>query len=103
MLLGMTVVAIWAYLLVGRGGFWRMRVEAAPELTGAAPRVVAVIPARNEADVVGQAIASLAKQYYPGEFHIVLVDDHSEDGTAAVARAPRARRGRRGRVRCRRR
>ena len=29
---------------------------------------------------------SLAKQQYPGPFHIILVDDHSEDGTAAIAR-----------------
>ena len=48
---------------------------------------MAVVPARNEADVVGRAIASLAKQQYGGEFHIVLVDDHSDDGTAAAARA----------------
>jgi hopene-associated glycosyltransferase HpnB len=49
--------------------------------------VAAVIPARNESDVVGRAIASLAGQRYPGEFHIVLIDDHSDDGTADAARS----------------
>jgi hopene-associated glycosyltransferase HpnB len=48
---------------------------------------VAVVPARDEADAVGHAIASLAAQRPPGYFHIVLVDDHSSDGTAAIAAA----------------
>jgi hopene-associated glycosyltransferase HpnB len=86
MALGILVAAIWVYLLVGRGWFWRVRKTPAPPL-GPAPRIVAVIPARNEAEVVAAAVESLAKQNYPGEFHIVLVDDHSDDGTAAAARA----------------
>jgi hopene-associated glycosyltransferase HpnB len=81
-------VAIWLYLLFGRGAFWRMR-EAPPEgtLPIPPPSVVAVIPARNEAPVVGQAVASLAAQRYPAAFHIVLADDDSRDGTADAARA----------------
>src|SRR5690348_12474403 len=85
MVLGVAVVAIWVFLLVGRGGFWRMRVEPPPALREPAPRVVAVVPARNEADVVGRAMASLAKQQYGGAFHVVLVDDHSTDDTGAAA------------------
>ena len=54
------------------------------------PGIVAVIPARNEAGVVAKAVASLAGQDYEGAFHIVLVDDASEDGTAAIARASAA-------------
>src|SRR5450432_185325 len=80
-------VAIWLYLLFGRGAFWRMRV-APPEgtLPVPPPPVVAVIPARNEAPVVAQAVASLAAQRYPAAFHIVLADDESGDGTAHAAR-----------------
>jgi hopene-associated glycosyltransferase HpnB len=79
-------VAIWLYLLFARGGFWRMR-EAEPEgaVPHPAPPVVAVIPARNEAPVVAQAVSSLAAQRYPGEFRIVLADDDSGDGTGAMA------------------
>jgi hopene-associated glycosyltransferase HpnB len=86
--LAIAVVAIWLWLLVGRGGFWRLR-DAPPEgkLPAPAPRVAIVVPARNEAAVVGRAIASLAAQRYPGDFHIYLVDDHSDDGTADAARA----------------
>jgi hopene-associated glycosyltransferase HpnB len=85
-------LALWLYLLFGRGWFWRMREAApAPERrdgqAGDAPAVVAVIPARNEAAVVGCAIRSLADQQYDGPFHIVLVDDDSTDGTAEAARA----------------
>src|ERR1035437_7316127 len=84
--IGGAALAIWIYLLLGRGGFWRMR-EAPPEgaLPAAAPGVVAVVPARNEALVVARAVGSLARQRYPGEFHMVLVDDDSAAGTAAAA------------------
>lgn len=49
------------------------------------PRVVVIVPARNEAETIGQAVASLAKQDYLGEYSIIVVDDHSDDGTAALA------------------
>ena len=40
--------------------------------------MVAVVPARNEADVIAQSIGSLLRQDYPGPFRVVLVDDGSE-------------------------
>jgi hopene-associated glycosyltransferase HpnB len=87
-LLGAATLAAWIYLLAFRGGFWRIESsQPLPAPTPPLPAVVAVIPARNEADVVGQAIGSLAAQDYGGEFHIVLVDDSSSDGTADAARA----------------
>ena len=48
--------------------------------------VVAVIPARDEADVIGGAVTSLLAQDYAGKLDIVIVDDHSTDGTADIAR-----------------
>jgi hopene-associated glycosyltransferase HpnB len=45
-----------------------------------------VVPARNEADVIRRSLDSLLGQDYPGSFRVVLVDDGSEDGTAAAAR-----------------
>ena len=46
---------IWLVLLVARGGFWRiLTLPAGPKLgPGAPPRVAVVVPARNEADVIG--------------------------------------------------
>jgi glycosyltransferase involved in cell wall biosynthesis len=47
-----------------------------------------VIPARDEADRVGAALAALrrAAADAPGDVHVVVVDDGSRDATAAVAR-----------------
>ena len=86
-------LAVWFYLLLFRGGFWREFRHPAPppcprpDPSPNAARVVAVVPARDEAEVVGHAIASLAAQNIAGYFHIILVDDHSTDGTAAAAQA----------------
>ena len=55
------------------------------------PAVAAVIPARDEADVIAESLGSLLRQDYPGEFTVVLVDDQSRDATAEVARACAAR------------
>ncbi|MEO0409035.1 MAG: glycosyltransferase [Cyanobacteria bacterium P01_A01_bin.135] len=86
---------IWLYLLLARGGFWQPQPQlevtatALPPLSGAAsdkpPRVQVVIPARNEADALPHSLPSLLGQDYPGELSILLVDDHSTDGTAAIA------------------
>jgi len=48
--------------------------------------VVAVVPARNEAESIERVISSLVGQEYGGPFQIIVVDDHSEDGTGALAR-----------------
>ncbi len=85
-LLAAIPLAIWIYLLVARGNFWRLGEDKIkPKLLENWPRVVAVVPARNEAPTISQAVSSLAKQDYPGDFSIIVVDDHSEDGTAALA------------------
>jgi len=80
-------VLAWLYLVLLHGRFWRadQRLAAAPP-PAQWPSVAAVVPARNEADVIGEAIGSLLGEDYPGPFAIVLVDDGSDDGTAEVAR-----------------
>ena len=82
-----TALVAWLYLLFLRGGFWRadQRLGAYPP-PEAWPAVVAVVPARNEADYVGRAVASLLAQDYAGGLSVVLVDDGSDDGTADQAR-----------------
>jgi len=80
-------LAIWVHLLVARGGFWRQRSEPPPDPPARWPEVVAIVPARDEAATIGRAVASLLRQNYPGRLSIVLVDDHSSDGTAEAARA----------------
>ena len=79
-------LAVWVYLLLGRGFFWQAEEEPVPEHPRRWPRVTAIVPARDESQTVGRAVASLLAQDYPGEFSVVLVDDHSQDGTAEIAR-----------------
>ena len=50
------------------------------------PRVVAVVPARDESEFIGETIGSVLGQRYPGSLSVYLVDDRSSDGTADVAR-----------------
>jgi len=77
--------AAWLYLLLGRGRFWDVRLPQIPHISGSAS-VVAVIPARDEAASIGRTVSSLLAQRFAGSLHIVLVDDHSSDGTAEHAR-----------------
>jgi hopene-associated glycosyltransferase HpnB len=110
-LAGVAVLAAmaWVYLLAGHGGYWRtdQRLPRAGSRAGDKPNggrlrggrpdgdrpgggwpsVVAVVPARNEADVLPLTLPSLLAQDYPGEFSVVLVDDGSTDGTTAAAAA----------------
>jgi len=85
------VLAIWLYLLAARGGFWqaREREEGGPAGNPPAsrhwPAISAVIPARDEAECVGETIASLLRQDYPGAFDVIVLDDQSRDETAQIA------------------
>ena len=82
-------LAIWVYLILFHGRFW----WADQRLTGDGPEpeswpsVTAVVPARDEASVIERSVSSLLSQDYPGDFHVIVVDDGSSDGTADVARA----------------
>ena len=80
----------WVWLLVARGQFWRTDLQLpqpSPETgrSGDLPAVSVVVPARNEAGVLPQTLPTLLGQDYPGPFHVLLVDDESDDGTAEAA------------------
>jgi hopene-associated glycosyltransferase HpnB len=60
----------------------RPLAEKEPEIW---PRVAVLVPARNEAESLPQTLPLLLAQDYPGEFHVVVMDDRSQDGTAEVA------------------
>ncbi|HEY3903706.1 MAG TPA: glycosyltransferase [Streptosporangiaceae bacterium] len=80
-------VLAWLYLLAGRGGFWRTshRLPPSGPLPDPWPSVTAVIPARDEAEILPQTLPSLLAQDYPGRLTVILVDDESTDGTAEIA------------------
>lgn len=56
-----------------------------PLARGARPRFSIVIPAHNEEAFLGACLDSLLAQDYPGPSEIIVVDNNSTDGTAAVA------------------
>jgi cellulose synthase/poly-beta-1,6-N-acetylglucosamine synthase-like glycosyltransferase len=51
------------------------------------PQISIIVAARNEETNIGQCLQSLVQQNYPpGLFEIIIVDDRSTDGTAAIVR-----------------
>lgn len=85
--IGAAVLGIWLHLFFGRGWFWRIRSVDRQEILTPSdwPSIVAVVPARNEEETIGRVVTSLLHQDYPGKFHVVIVDDESEDSTASTA------------------
>ena len=80
-------VLIWIYLLAFNGRFWfgGKDLERADGLE-TWPDVVAVIPARNEADTIGAVVGGHLQSDYPGHFQVIVVDDQSDDGTGQIVR-----------------
>ncbi len=80
----------WLYLVAAHGAFW-LTGQRLPAAAGATPEpddwpgVVAIVPARNEAESLPLTLPSLLAQDYPGQFRVLLVDDGSDDGTGQVA------------------
>lgn len=103
MILAGLVLLIWIVLTFFRGAFWQLRTfddDIAPHQSSPVwPRVLCVMPARNEAETIARAVSSLARQEYPGESRIVIVDDHSEDATSELARITAQEAGSADRVR----
>ena len=85
-LVGLSLV-IWLFLLLFWGGFWlsNQRLEDSNCELKKYPTVWAIVPARDEAEVLPVSLPSLLNQNYEGEFSVVLVDDNSCDRTSNVA------------------
>lgn len=87
-------LAIWLYLLLARGGFWRVARWLQPQTANLATRatgsrdrrVIAIVPARNEAGAIGRAVSSLLAQSLVPPLRVIVIDDGSNDGTADEAR-----------------
>jgi hopene-associated glycosyltransferase HpnB len=84
--IAVVTVATWSYLFLARGSFWCIK-SAKPDASDQAAisaGVVAVVPARNEAELIGPVVTSLLNQSVA--IPVLLVDDESTDGTAEAAR-----------------
>ena len=78
-------LCIWLYLVFAHGRFWSCGPELQPRVPDETPAVDIVVPARDEAETIQRVIVSLLAQDYAGTFRVILVDDDSSDGTAALA------------------
>ena len=78
---------VWIFLLLFWGQFWQadQRLEINNANLPHYPSICAIIPARNEADVLSISLKSLLNQEYSGQFSIILIDDQSTDKTGEVA------------------
>ena len=51
-------------------------------------RITVLVPARNEQKNIGVCLDAIARQTYPSElYEVIVIDDHSTDGTAGLVKA----------------
>ena len=97
-LLAVALSTPWVFLsalILRRIGHTTSLGQESSEPPARCPRVSVIIPARNEARGIAECIESVLSNTYPS-FEVIVVDDHSSDGTLAsaseaAARDPRVR------------
>jgi hopene-associated glycosyltransferase HpnB len=80
-------LGIWVYLALYRGGFWKLRERLTRARPAAEHSVTAIIPARDESEFVGRAVASLHAQAVIPPLRVIVADDESTDGTGPASHA----------------
>ncbi len=80
-LCGLIILLLW-----NLRWFWTVPVERTPPPAKGAPFVSVLVPARNEALRITPCAKALAAQDYPN-YEVVILDDHSEDGTGDLLRS----------------
>ncbi len=81
LLTALGLVVVWVTILANLPFFPRLKRGSESTET---PSVSVLIPARNEAGVIGATVQSLLGQSYEN-FELLLLDDNSTDGTALAA------------------
>ena len=82
-------VAATVLFVVGWSCGWLLLARprhARPIPTASRPPVTVVVPARDEAAVIGRLLTAALPQFGPAD-RLLVVDDHSSDGTAEIARS----------------
>lgn len=89
-LMVIAVICIWSLLLVnvtliiaGYLYYIRTENETIPEIQGEYPFVSIMVPAHNEAVVIGKTVESLLALDYPHDrYEIIVINDNSSDNSA---------------------
>ncbi|MBO9593897.1 MAG: glycosyltransferase [Niabella sp.] len=91
-LIGISLLLFLAYalLILFYTKSWKQIPIQSPKPTDALPghpvTFTVIIPARNEASNILRLLESIKQQQYPAHlFEVIVVDDHSDDKTAALA------------------
>ena len=67
---------------------WNALPEFVPTQPTVSTRISVIIPARNEGNNIGKLLRALEQQSFPADnVEIIVVDDHSTDNTAEIARS----------------
>lgn len=84
---------VYAALVLSFWIGWRKTPFFLPNDADTGIRFSIIIPARNEEATIGKLLEAINNQDYPAKlFEVIVVDDHSSDSTAEVARSfPNAR------------
>jgi 1,2-diacylglycerol 3-beta-glucosyltransferase len=76
------VFALYLVTLAIASAFYRPRAAGSDRA-----RLIVLVPAHNEAELIGRCVASLRGQSYPGDrYRIAVIADNCTDETAEVAR-----------------
>jgi len=77
--------AYLSLMLLFVAAWMRIPVSSIEDYEGPFPTISVIVAARNEAANIGACLHSLALQDYPADrLEIIVVDDHSTDGTGAI-------------------
>ncbi|MGH8112449.1 MAG: glycosyltransferase, partial [Rhodanobacteraceae bacterium] len=87
LILAAAALACWITVLLAPWYAWlcRERLEAEPAMSPSAPDFTVLIPARDEAGVIGDALRAVAAA--APDARVIVIDDESGDATAEIARA----------------
>ncbi len=87
LILAAAALACWITVLLAPWYAWlcRERLEAEPAMSPSAPDFTVLIPARDEAGVIGDALRAGAAA--APDARVIVIDDESGDATAEIARA----------------
>ena len=87
--MGWLTVSVLVRWLLGWVLSWHLPLLPRGSVQGQ-PSISVLIPARNEAGTLPNLLASLGQQHQQ-PLEVIVIDDHSSDGTAAIARAAAGR------------